>query len=83
MSMIFMSVLLRTFIGAVSKSVEYIERWKCERTAIAALCSMTDYELKDIGMRRSQIRHLVRLDCEERRRCGSTVQVESRHSGAS
>jgi uncharacterized protein YjiS (DUF1127 family) len=41
--------------------VAYIT-WRIERAAIARLCSMSDLELKDIGLTRSNVTGAVRDD---------------------
>lgn len=37
-------------------------RWRIEQLAIAQLHAMSDYELKDIGLKRSEIDNAVRMD---------------------
>lgn len=39
-----------------------LQKWDIEQAAIARLSSMSDRELKDIGLHRSEIRFVVRGD---------------------
>jgi uncharacterized protein YjiS (DUF1127 family) len=41
--------------------------WRIEQAAIAQLWAMSDRELKDIGLTRSEITRAVRLEVRDRR----------------
>jgi uncharacterized protein YjiS (DUF1127 family) len=62
-------VAAATIVAQVTRALQAIGNWHQAQLAARHLNSLSDYQLKDIGVHRSQIEHMVRgLDVAGTRR---------------
>lgn len=57
----------RRLVAAVNRWWQAYARWRREQDAMAQLAALSDYELRDIGLARSQIEFAVRGEIEHSR----------------